>query len=67
MLSKKIFLKYTNDRVRTLLREKLRPYPTESKLQDKFQTKLDWDSYKTHLLEDVLKHQCTLKAATGLV
>lgn len=67
MLSKKIFLKYTNDRVRTLLREKLRPYPTESKLQDKFQTKLDWDSYKSHLLEDVLKHQYTLKAATGLV
>ncbi|XP_063412960.1 uncharacterized protein LOC134695604 isoform X5 [Mytilus trossulus] len=67
MLSKKVFLKYANDRFRRTLREELRPYPTESKLQDKFQTKVDWDKYKSTLLEDVLKQQCSLKYATGLV
>ncbi|XP_076118214.1 uncharacterized protein LOC143085631 isoform X2 [Mytilus galloprovincialis] len=67
MLSKKVFLKYANDRFRRTLREELRPYPTESKLQDTFQTKVDWDKYKTTLLEDVLKQQCSLKYATGLV
>ncbi|OPL33699.1 hypothetical protein AM593_07536, partial [Mytilus galloprovincialis] len=66
MLSKKVFLKYANDRFRRTLREELRPYPTESKLQDTFQTKVDWDKYKTTLLEDVLKQQCSLKYATGL-
>lgn len=67
MMSKRVFLKYSNDRVKTMLREQVRPYPTENALQDTFQTKVDWDSYKSNLLENVLKNQCTLKGATGVV
>lgn len=67
MMSKRVFLKYSNDKVKTMLREHVRPYPTESALQDTFQTKVDWDSYKSHLLENVLKNQCILKNGSGLV
>lgn len=54
MLSKKVYLKYINDNVRNNLRESIRAYPREQKLQENFQTKLDWDDYKSSLTNTIL-------------
>ncbi|XP_061164367.1 uncharacterized protein LOC133173402 isoform X2 [Saccostrea echinata] len=54
MLSKKVFLKYINDNVRNNLRESIRAYPREQKLQENFQNKLDWEDYKSSLISNVL-------------
>jgi hypothetical protein len=54
MLSKKVFLKYINDSVRNSLRESIRAYPREQKLQENFQNKLDWEDYKSSVLTTVL-------------
>ncbi|XP_056011789.1 uncharacterized protein LOC125681074 isoform X4 [Ostrea edulis] len=54
MLSKKVFLKYINESVRNSLRESIRAYPREQKLQENFQNKLDWEDYKSSLLTTIL-------------
>ena len=61
MLSKKIFMKYLNDDVRCMLRENVRPYPQEKVMQDNYQRKLDWDKYKTSLIEEWLERRTVLR------
>lgn len=58
MLSKKVFLKYINETVRNNLRESIRAYPREQKLQENFQNKLDWEDYKSSLVDTVLYSPC---------
>lgn len=58
MLSKKVFLKYINESVRNNLRESIRAYPREQKLQENFQNKLDWEDYKSSLVDTVLYSPC---------
>ncbi|KAJ8297713.1 hypothetical protein KUTeg_024244, partial [Tegillarca granosa] len=50
MLSKKVFLRYLNDKVKIQLRDMSRPYPKEKILQENFQIKSDWELYKKTMI-----------------
>ncbi|XP_069129692.1 uncharacterized protein [Argopecten irradians] len=67
MLSKKVFLKYVNDDVRCMLRENVRAYPKENVMQDNLQRKLDWDEYKSTIINDWVSNRTILREINGLV
>ena len=55
MLSKKVFLKYADQKCRTDVREQIKVYPTEDILQENMQNEADWSLFKSTLLETQLK------------
>jgi len=52
MLSKKVFLKYADQRCKLRVREQIKVYPPESTMQENMQLEADWTAYK----EGVLAH-----------
>ncbi|XP_053399136.1 uncharacterized protein LOC123556796 isoform X2 [Mercenaria mercenaria] len=61
MLSKKVFLKYADQRCKIRVREQIKVYPSENVMQDNMQREADWSLYKETLLnqyiEKKLKHE----------
>ena len=57
MLSKKVFLKYADQKCRTNVRDQIKVYPSETILQDNMQAEADWSLFKNTLLEGQLKER----------
>lgn len=56
LLSKKVFLKYANEKVQLYVREHRQRYPTEDALQDNLQSEVNWRSYRKHVINDFLRN-----------
>ncbi|KAL4230434.1 hypothetical protein ACF0H5_010816 [Mactra antiquata] len=52
MLSKKVFLKYADQRCKMGVREQIKVYPSEEMLQDNMQLEADWTLFKENLLNE---------------
>ncbi|KAK6172581.1 hypothetical protein SNE40_016208 [Patella caerulea] len=67
MLSKRLFLKYADDRVKKNVTDSIRYYPREATLQENLQIKVDWEKYRRSVIDDTLKMCKELKSVSGLV
>ena len=63
MLSKSVFTRYATKFCKKYVREKVRRYPEEEKLQESLQDKVNWDMYKKEIISDFV----TQKQATKLL
>ena len=57
MLSKKVFLKYADQKCRTAVRDHIKVYPSEDILQDNMQLEADWSLFKNITLEEQLREK----------
>lgn len=55
MLSKKVFLKYADQRCKIRVREQIKVYPSEDILQDNMQREADWTVYKEAVLSQYIE------------
>ena len=63
MLSKSVFTRYATELCKKYVREKVRRYPEEEKLQESLQDKVNWDMYKKEIISEFV----TQKQATKLL
>ena len=61
MLSKKVFLKYADQKCRMLVRDQIKLFPSEEVMQENMQTKADWNEYKDQLLMNYVMKKNKLK------
>lgn len=54
MLSKKVFLKYADQRCKIGVRDQIKVYPSEEMLQDNMQLEADWTLFKENLLNEYI-------------
>ena len=57
MLSKKVFLKYADQRCKLRVRAQIKVYPPEQVMQDNMQREADWSTYKECLLKDYVNNK----------
>lgn len=50
LISKKVFLKYADQRCKLRVRDQIKVYPSEEVMQDNMQREADWTLYKESLL-----------------
>ena len=61
MLSKSVFTKYATEPCKKFVREKVRRYPEEEKLQESLQDKINWDMYKKGIISDFVTQKQAIK------